>query len=149
MSLRPYLATLLAFAVAACTSQMSDPTGDAASSEASTYSGQDRIIASTPEKHFLVNALVDRFAVKDCLEARLVYAGRENAEQDRIFHLREFQAPDSCAQGLIAAFDDVGFSANGAGVFAAGVYGGLEERVRIASTSNPGLARIEWEVDLE
>ena len=149
MSLRLSLTTFLAFALAGCGSQFSEPAGDTAFNEATSYSGQDGIIASTPEKHFLVNALVDRFAVQDCLDARLVYAGRTNAEQDRIFHLREFQAPDSCAQELIAAFDDIGFSANGAGVFAAGVYGGLEERVRIASTSNPGLARIEWEVDLE
>ncbi|QFT77783.1 hypothetical protein [Erythrobacter sp. THAF29] len=128
----PSIAALTVF-LAACSA------GDAASEEESA-------LTPTPEKHFLVNSLVDRFDVPACLDANLVGAVHRS-EDDKNYFVRAFTAPPSCIEALSASFDTVGFTSTDDGKFAAQLYDGTTEKIRIELSDDRSVGAIEWEIE--
>ncbi|MFL0356730.1 hypothetical protein ACI5KX_09635 [Erythrobacter sp. GH1-10] len=114
----------------------------------STVAEEDRAPASTPEKHLLVNSLVDRFDAPACLDADLVGA-MHRSEEGKDYFVRAFTAPPSCIEALSSSFETVGFSASGDGKYETELYGGTMEKIRVELSDDRSVGAVEWEIERE
>lgn len=122
------------------------PMALAACGNGADASQEETAITPTPEKHVLVNSLVDRFDVPACLDATLVGA-MHRSEKDKDYFVRAFTAPPACIEALSASFDTVGFSATEDGKFETELYDGTIEKIRIELSDDLSVGGIEWEIE--
>ncbi len=114
----------------------------------SNADGSQSVARPTPEKHELVNALVDSFDAPACLDAGIRYAGRKTGP-DGLFHARDFIAPRVCVDQLKERVEALGFSRISEDMYEGALSSDSQDRIRIEIGEGQDFGAISWEVGLE